>query len=106
MDQEEISTSSKQRTNIFVEVTYRTLGNECHNIYATYTLAADHEPEEKVREEEDRREEMIKGETRIKREMQTIKARLSKMEERMRRSNTYLLRDWEERMKGTGERQY
>lgn len=49
---------------------------------------------------------MIKNETRIKREMQIIKVRLRGMDERMRRSNMYLLRDWEERMEEMRERQY
>lgn len=49
---------------------------------------------------------MIKNETRIKREMQIIKVRLREMDERMRRSHTYLLRDWEERMEERRERQY
>lgn len=49
---------------------------------------------------------MIKNETRIKREMQIINVRLKGMDERMRRSNTYLLRDWGERMEKRRERQY
>lgn len=49
---------------------------------------------------------MIKDETKIDRERETKKVRLREIEDRMRSSNTYLLRNWEKKMEEIGERQY